>query len=74
MKGHSSENEGVRIIAEFTDQVIPLPGAPPLNGAPAGSGSVNEGVRPVAEFTDTAIPLDGSAPEASSQDGTDRPS
>ncbi len=54
MKGHSNKNEGVRAIAEFLDQAVPLadPDAPR-----AASRSTNAGVHLLADFTDPVQPL-----------------
>jgi len=59
----NNKNEGVRLIADFKDQAIPLSKAQagPEKQAP-GTRSANTGICLVADFRDQAQPLTGSKP------------
>src|SRR5580704_220753 len=65
MKNKSNRNEGIQIIADFTEEAIPPGGAPPeLSGIGAASRAVNEGIHPLADFTDLVQPLHESTSDA----------
>ena len=58
MTDKSSRNEGIRMLAQFTDRAVPVGESPADTGPAAVPGaSVNEGVRMVATFDEVARPI-----------------
>jgi hypothetical protein len=65
----ASRNEGITIIADFTDRAVSLTGIPEDPNRKFGR-SKNAGITLIADFTDIAQPVDEAGPAASTATGS----
>jgi DNA-directed RNA polymerase specialized sigma24 family protein len=74
MNGEADRNEGVRVVAQFTDRAVPLDGGAALgDGAGIGTRSANEGIRILAEFRNAAEPIAAGTTTAANGNTADEP-